>query len=86
MTKQEKLKAEFKNHAIHCIWLGYANSHDIGTYCVLNLKTKQVMLTQVAVFMKKAYFQDENESKQKENIEIKNNIEDKYNLRKDKCK
>ena len=39
-----------------CIWLGYGNSHTIGTYHVLNPKTKQVMLTQEAVFIKSLIF------------------------------
>ena len=40
VTKVEKLKAKLENAAIPCIWLGYANSHAFGTYCMLNPKTR----------------------------------------------
>ena len=38
-----------ENHAIPCIWLGHANSHDAE---IPNPKTTQLMLTQDAVFKK----------------------------------
>ena len=63
--KQEK-KEKLENLATPCIWL--ANSHAIGTYPVLSPKIRQLMLTQIAVFMKKSYFHDEKDDKQKEKI------------------
>ena len=58
MTKQEQSKANLENHTLPCTWLGYADSHAIGTYHMQNPKTRQVILTQDAVFMKKSYFDE----------------------------
>ena len=65
VMKQEK-KEKLENLATPCIWL--ANSHAIGTYPVLSPKTRQLLLTQIAVFMNKSYFHDEKDDKQKEKI------------------
>ena len=71
-----KIKAKLKNQALHCLWLGHANSYDIDTYHILHLKTRQVMLTQDTVLMKRSYFYEEKDNKQKKtlltNIMLKN--------------
>ena len=56
VAKEEKLKAKQENYAVPGIWLRYAKSHAFSTYQVLNPKTRQLMLTQDAIFEKKSYF------------------------------
>ena len=81
-----KLQKKLENHAIHCRWLRYDDSHAIDIYHVLNLKTRQVMLTQDAFFMKKLYFHEEKDNKQEGKIGIKNTVEEKTNAIKEKTK
>ena len=70
VMNQEKLEVKVENHAIPCMWLGYANSDTISTHHVLNPKMKQVMLTKDEVLMKTSNFYHENENTIEEMMDV----------------
>jgi len=39
------IQSKLKNHGISSMFIGYANDHAAGTYCMLNLETKKVWKT-----------------------------------------
>ena len=44
-----------------CMWLGYAKNHPAGTYRVLNLKTRKVIITRDVLFLRRSYGDWEND-------------------------
>ena len=55
VTNQEKIKAKLADCRKTCMWLGYARNHAAGTYHVLNLKTRKIIITRDVIFLRKSY-------------------------------
>ncbi len=49
------LKGKLSDCGKNCLFLGYAESHARGAYCLLNLETNQVILSRDVFFLKKRY-------------------------------
>ena len=55
VTNREKIKAKLADRGKTCMWLGYARNHPAGTYRVLNLMTRKVIITRDVLFLRKSY-------------------------------
>ena len=54
--KDNSHHAKFANHGTPDIWEGYIDGNPIGTYWVLNPRTKKIILTRDMTFLKKSYW------------------------------
>ena len=48
-------QAKLANQCTPGIWVSYAEGHPIGTYQILNPKTKKIILIQDVTFLQKSY-------------------------------
>ncbi len=49
------LKGKLSERGKQCLFLGYLENHAKGTYCLLNLKTNQIILSRDVFFLKKSH-------------------------------
>ena len=55
MYQYNSWQTKLANEGSPSIWVGFAEGHLVGTYCVYSLKTKKVILTKDMTFLQKSY-------------------------------
>ena len=52
-----KVKSKLDDWGKTCMFLGYAQNHNGGTYCMLNIQTKRISLSSDVIWLNKTYIE-----------------------------
>ena len=55
IADQMKIMAKLLDRGKICMFLGYADGHAAGTYCIWNPETKKVIISCDVIFLRKSY-------------------------------